>query len=184
MSDIFGAPFSNSDIRDWPLGHYTDLVGLLLERVPAQMCVRIIGTPGQRLRACEVVRPYPADRVFNECGRRSWTEVVGALHAASCVIGNNSGVCHLGGYFGVPTVCVFSGSHQRREWRPLGPSVVLVSRVIGCSPCHFDHNDGSPYSKACLREISPQAVAGAAFAIMERVAARPRAAPPGVDQRS
>ncbi len=172
MSDIFVAPFSNSDIRDWPLDRYTELVGLLLERAPSGMDVRVIGTPSQKLRACEVVRPYPADRVFNDCGRSPWPQVVEALKSAACVIGNNSGVGHLGGHFGVPTVCVFSGSHQRREWRPLGASVVLVSRVIGCSPCHFDHNGGSPYHKACLREVAARTVADAAFAIMDRVASK------------
>ena len=35
-----------------------------------------------------------------------------------------------------------------------------------------DHSSGSPYDKACLREIAPETVAEAAFMIMRRVAAR------------
>ena len=169
MSDIVIAPFSNSDIRDWPIDHYGTLVGLLLERLAADDRIRIIGTRNQKLRACEIVRPYPATRVVNACGLHAWAEVVEQLRRARCIISNNSGVGHLGGHYGVPTVCVFGGSHQRHEWRPLGRSVVLVSRAIGCSPCQLDHGGVSPYGKACLREIAPEEVAGAAFMIMGRI---------------
>jgi ADP-heptose:LPS heptosyltransferase len=169
MSGIIIAPFSNSDIRDWPIERYAATVGLLMDRLPADERIRIVGTAGQRLRANEVVRSYPSTRVSNECGRLSWSELVAELRMASCIISNNSGVGHLGGFFGVPTVCVFGGSHQRHEWRPLGKSVILVTRAIGCSPCQRDHGQLSPYDKACLREISPSVVADAALAIMERV---------------
>ena len=160
MSEIFLAPFSNSDIRDWPLAHFSELIGLLLDQLPESV-FRVIGAPSQKLRTHEVVRAHPANRVTNDCGRWTWAEVLGQLKHAACIVSNNSGVGHLGGYFGVPTVCVFGGSHARSEWRPLGRSVVLVSRVIGCSPCDLDHNSGSPYGKACLREISPGLVAAA-----------------------
>ena len=170
MNDIVIAPFSNSDIRDWPVAHFAELVGLLLAGAP-DMGVKVIGTRTQKLRANEIVRAYPVMRVSNACGRLSWPEVVDLTKAAACVISNNSGIGHLGGHLGAPTVCVFGGSHQRHEWRPLGASVALVSRVIGCSPCQLDHVSGSPYGKACLREIAPETVADAAFMIMKRVAA-------------
>ena len=158
MSDIIVAPFSNSSIRDWPMEHYRDLVGLLLEDEELTGTVRVIGTTGQRLGACEIVRRYPADRVVNECGRLAWGKVLVMLRAAACVIGNNSGIAHVSGHYGTPTVCVFGGSHQRLEWRPRGPHMVVLSRLIGCSPCHLDHRGASPYGKACLWDIQPEEV--------------------------
>jgi ADP-heptose:LPS heptosyltransferase len=171
VSAIVVAPFSNSDIRDWPTGHWAALIGLLLERWTEGGTIRVIGTRNQMLRAAEVVRAFDATRVVNMCGHMAWDAVLAQLRAAACVIGNNSGVAHLAGFYGVPTVCVFGGSHQRMEWRPLGFNVVTVSRVIGCSPCQLDHGQVSPYAKACLREIAPETVADAAFRIMERVKA-------------
>ncbi len=168
MSEIFLAPFSNSDIRDWPLPHFAELIELLRDQMPEDVSFRVIGAPGQKLRVHEVVRAHPATRVTNECGRLSWPEVVERLKQAACIVSNNSGVGHLGGHLDVPTVCVFGGSHPRREWRPLGRSVVLVSRVIGCSPCQLDHSSGSPYGKACLREIGPETVAAAVRSAMAR----------------
>lgn len=168
MKDIIVAPFSNSDIRDWPAEQYAALIGCLLERIEPGRRIRIVGTAGQRLRANGVVRAHPADRVVNECGRLTWSALLSELKRAGCVIGNNSGIAHLSGSFGVPTVCVFGGSHQRLEWRPLGRNVVLVSRAIGCSPCQLDHNSQSPYDRACLRLIEPEVVADAVFLAIER----------------
>jgi ADP-heptose:LPS heptosyltransferase len=168
VKDIVIAPFSNSPIRDWPGTHYADLIGLLLEHLAGDCRIRVTGAANQRLGASEIVRYHPADRVINTCGRLSWDAVLLALRGADCVIGNNSGIAHVSGYFGTPTVCVFGGSHQRLEWRPRGDNVVVLSRVIGCSPCHLDHGHVSPYGKACLREITPKEVAEAAMMMMER----------------
>ena len=167
MSEIVVAPFSHSDIRDWPLDRYAELIGLLLARTTEEVVVRVVGSGGQRLRAHEIVRSHPATRVANDCGRLPWDEVTVLLRGAACIISNNSGIGHLGGHLGAPTVCIFGGSHPRAEWRPLGPRVVVVSRVIGCSPCQLDHTTGSPYAKACLREIHPQEVADAALSLMD-----------------
>ncbi len=175
MTDIVVAPFSNSAIRDWPAGHFAQLIGLLLERDGRERRIQVIGTASQRLAACEIVRYLPADRVVNLCGRLSWNAVLGALRVARCVIGNNSGIAHVAGYLGTPTVCIFGGSHQRIEWRPRGENVILLSRTIGCSPCQLDHGHASRYRKACLREISPPTVADAVATIVRRYADAPPA---------
>jgi ADP-heptose:LPS heptosyltransferase len=161
MSDIILAPFSNSAIRDWPAEHYRDLIGLLLEDPEITGMIRLIGTAGHRLGVCEIVRPHPADRVTNECGRLAWSEVLATLRTAACVVGNNSGIPHVSGHYGTPTVCIFGGSHQRLEWRPRGRNTIVLSRVIACSPCQLDHGNSSPFGKACLWEIEPREVCDA-----------------------
>ena len=174
MNDVLIAPLSNSAVRDWPMDHYTSLVGLLLDGLGTDVRVRVIGTAGQRLRACDIVRPYSSERVSNDCGRTAWPDLLAALGSARCVIGNNSGITHVSAACGTPTVCIFGGSHERREWRPRGSNVVLLSRAIGCSPCQLDHGDTSPYNKACLRQIAPASVFDAASRIMSRTAATAR----------
>jgi ADP-heptose:LPS heptosyltransferase len=187
MRTIVIAPFSNSDIRDWPVEHFAALSGILLETLEDEDRIMVVGTRSQRLRANEIVREYDPERVINACGRHTWPRLVDELKAASCVVGNNSGVTHLSGFHGIPTVCVFGGSHQRLEWRPLGFSVSVITRAIGCSPCQRDHGERSPYHKACLRHIDPRIVADTVMTTMERVrasryAVEPRATPgsPGV----
>jgi ADP-heptose:LPS heptosyltransferase len=159
MSNIIIAPFSNSDIRDWPVPSFIELTRLLLARWPGPGVIRVIGTTAQSIRACDIVREFDAVRVWNDCGRLTWSEVLREIRRAICVVGNNSGIAHLSGYFGTPTVCIFSASHQRLEWRPRGFGIITVSEAIGCSPCHLDHGDTCPYNKVCLRKIEPSTVA-------------------------
>lgn len=165
---IIVSPFSNSTMRDWPPEHFRELIALLLPAIGEDEVIRVIGTRSQRARAYEIVQDFPADRVVNDCGTMPWDDVLALLRTASCVIGNNSGIAHLGGMYGAPTVCVFGGSHQRSEWRPLGDNVIVVSRALGCSPCHLDHNMTCHYDKLCLREIAPLTVAEAALLAMDR----------------
>jgi ADP-heptose:LPS heptosyltransferase len=165
-SNIIVAPFSNSHIRDWPAEKFAELIELLARRWSGPGMIRVIGTSSQSIRACDIVRRLDPARVSNDCGVLSWPQVLAELKQAACVIGNNSGIVHLGGHYGAPTVCIFSGSHQRLEWRPSGFSVVTLSRSIGCSPCHLDHGARCPYNKACLQKIEPETVADVALALM------------------
>lgn len=168
MSRIVIAPFSNNPLRDWPIAHFVSLIDLLIDRLE-DYDINLIGAPNQRLAAHEIVRFFPGDRVHNRCGRLAWPAMIEQLRAADCVIGNNSGITHLSRALGVATVCIFGGSHQRSEWGPLGENALIVSRAIGCSPCHFHRVADCPYDAACLRDIAPQDVAEAALLIMARV---------------
>ncbi len=168
MSDIILAPFSNSDIRDWPPEHFAELIRLLIGGGPLPGRIRVVGTQSQRLRANDIVRAFDPVEVPNECGRLSWSELLDELRAAACVVGNNSGIAHLAGSYGTPTVCVFGGSHSRLEWRPRGANLVLLSRSIACSPCHLDHDGRCPYDKACLRRIEPSVAADAVLALVAK----------------
>lgn len=172
MADIIIAPFSNGDIRDWPPESFQRLIGYLLEAGFHDGLIRVIGAKTQALRAREVVRPFDANLVRNDCGR-PWSEVQKRLQAAKCVVGNNSGVAHLAARMGTPTVCIFGGAHQRTEWRPLGFNVVVLSRAIACAPCHLHRAADCPYGKACLEQIAPELVSEAVLRLMNRAAVLP-----------
>jgi ADP-heptose:LPS heptosyltransferase len=156
MKPIVVAPFSNSDIRDWPLDHFRDLIGKLIEVRPET--VHVIGAPGQVIRARELVRPFDSARVVNDCGRLEWGTMTGLVRGAGCVIGNNSGIAHLAAFSGVPTICIFGAAHQRSEWRPIGPNVIILSRSLACSPCGFHTAAACPFGVACLDQIDPDTV--------------------------
>lgn len=161
MNPIVVAPFSNSDIRDWPEDHFSRLIGLLLSRWEGE--IHVIGTRSQMTRGAAIVRQFDAIRAISDCGRLAWSDMVSLIRGAACVIGNNSGVTHLSSWFGVPTVCIFGGSHQREEWRPISFSAHTVTRAIGCAPCHLHRAADCPYGKACLHGIEPERVADIVF---------------------
>lgn len=167
MSHIVIAPFSNSDIRDWPAPHYRALIARLVAQWDG--LVRVVGARGQAIRARDIVRPFDANRVVNDCARGGWDETADLIRSAACVIGNNSGIAHFAAFEGVPTVCVFDGAHQRMEWRPIGSHVVTLSRAIACSPCHLHHAAYCPYGLACLEEITPDAVLETVLRLIDHV---------------
>ena len=173
MTTIVVAPFANGDIRDWPPASFVALIRLLLARGAGDWRIRLIGTKSQAIRGCDIVRGFDPARVSNECGRLEWHDVLAAVRSAACVVGNNSGITHLAADHGVPTVCIFAGSHQRTEWRPLGASARTLSRVIGCSPCNLHRTRDCPYAKACLRDILPAEVGDQ---VVAAIAAATRAA--------
>lgn len=153
MRHVVVAPFSNSDIRDWPPAHFRALIARFVADWDG--LIHVVGAPGQALRAREIVRPFDSGRVVNQCGRGSWGEAVTLIRGAACVVGNNSGIAHLAAFEGVRTVCVFGGAHQRLEWRPIGVNVVTLSRAMACSPCHLHHAADCPFGLTCLEEVAP-----------------------------
>lgn len=167
MSHIVIAPFSNSDIRDWPAAHFGALIARFVAR--RRETVHVVGAPGQAMRAREIVRPFDSSRVVNDCGRLRWEDTVALVRSAACVIGNNSGIAHLAAFEGVPTLCIFGGAHQRLEWRPLGDRVVTLSRAIACSPCQLHHAAHCPYGLACLEQISPDTAFDTAVRLIDHV---------------
>ena len=151
--DLVFCPFSNDRLRDWPISYYRALAERCLNDL--QLVISILGAPAQRQLGNLLVRGLPADRIRNDCGRLKWHEVEQTLEGATAVVGNNSGLAHLAGQRGAPTLVVFSGTVPYVEWMPRGPKVALVTKKTVCSPC------GSvfcPYNKRCLREITPDIV--------------------------
>ncbi len=71
----------------------------------------------------------------SNCARQdpgtSWSEtpslsvLAATLSRASLFIGNDSGVTHLAGILGIPTVALFGPTHPV-TWRPLGPYVTVI----------------------------------------------------------
>ncbi len=61
-------------------------------------------------------------------------ELAARLRAAAAFIGNDSGVSHLAGWAGVPSVVIFGPSDPVR-WRPNGRVVEVVQPPLACRPC-------------------------------------------------
>ncbi|UAK24994.1 glycosyltransferase family 9 protein [Sphingomonas nostoxanthinifaciens] len=156
------APFSNSDIRDWPIAHFIELIRLLVGQR-----IHLIGSANQFNRAAEIVRPFDAGRVHNHCGQFTWAETRKLLASADCVIGNNSGIAHLAASLGKPTICLFGGAHHRLEWGPRGPRVRIVTLTVPCAPCGRHRAADCPFALQCLAGIDAAHIAELALELMQ-----------------
>lgn len=87
-------------------------------------------------------------------GRTNLMQQAAVCASAAVVISNDSGMAHLAGAVGAPTVAVF-GSTSSAWTAPLGPRVRVVQRATVCSPC-FQRTCRVGY--ACLEAVPVSAV--------------------------
>jgi ADP-heptose:LPS heptosyltransferase len=162
---IMVAPLSNKAIRDWPLDRYARLVGLLLARGDVQII--LLGARSQAEALGRIAAANGDDaRIHNLAGQTSWREAAEIVAMADLVICNNSGIAHLAAGRGAPTLAVYSGAFQPREWGPRGPRVRTLMAQVKCSPCGYDLLADCTHEFRCVKPITPEIVLGHALAML------------------
>lgn len=129
--------------KTWPVSRVADL---LEEAVMARGCrVVLLGGP-EAVGFAAAVRArgglqwredFPGGAgVVDRTGRTSLPQAVMILRAGAAFLGNDSGLMHLAGALGVPTVGVF-GSTNPAWTSPLGPwTAAVFPEGFACRPCH------------------------------------------------
>jgi|SRR5271166_1379643 len=139
--------------KEWPLGNYAALIDLVRRKHDAR-CV-LVGAPSE-LEKCKAVQDAAVSEVSVTAGQTSIGEMAALLSLCNGFAGNDSGVMHVAGAIGIPTVGIFGSTNAKRTG-PLGARVSVIYRQVECSPClqrtcRFGHYN-------CLRQISPEEVA-------------------------
>jgi ADP-heptose:LPS heptosyltransferase len=78
------------------------------------------------------------------------------LGSAGGLIGNDSGISHLGAFLGLPTVAVFGPSDAAR-WAPSGPAVTVLRSAPDCPRC-FETAAENCQEAVCLSGTRPETV--------------------------
>lgn len=154
---IILAPFSNSSLRDWPIESYERLVALLLDTLDCRIV--LVGSRTQSSQLAVIAQRNGSDsRILNLGGQTAWIELPTILDVADLVICNNSGIAHLAASRGLPTLAIYSGSHQPQEWGPRGARSRALMAEVACSPCGHDRIEDCSYEHLCMRLITPEIV--------------------------
>jgi heptosyltransferase-2 len=95
--------------------------------------VIVCGGGGDRA-VCEAVASAAGGPVRSLAGRTDLPTQAALLASAALAVCNDSGLAHLAGAAGAPTVALF-GSTSSAWTAPLGPRVRVVQRPPVCSPC-------------------------------------------------
>jgi heptosyltransferase-2 len=78
----------------------------------------------------------PHENLQDWVGRLSVTETAALLERADFFIGADSGPSHLAASAGVPSVILFSGTNNPRQWRPWSRRSMVSRNDVPCRPCH------------------------------------------------
>jgi heptosyltransferase II len=140
--------------KRWP--YYADLA----RRFAAEgHQVWVLGGPGERELAAEIVRGAEAD-IRDLTGPNLRTAIL-ALAAADTAVSNDSGLLHVAAALGTPAIGIF-GPTSPWHWAPLNPiaAVIETTSELPCRPCH------KPVCRLghhrCMRDIAVDQVAVAA----------------------
>jgi heptosyltransferase-2 len=110
-------------------------------------------------------------RVIDLCGDTDLAGAVGVLKASRGFVGNDSGLMHLAGALGVPTVGIFGSSNP--AWTAPGGSWTATVAADGyaCRPC-YRRSCNQP--RFCLRDVHPAEVFEVLTDLMDRAGAAGR----------
>jgi len=119
-------PGSGSTTKNWPAGNWIDLAKAAIAQNLADEILLITG----EVEAATGLRDKVLDGLANEIPLRHLdhaplTEVAEALAATSAFVGNDSGVTHLAGALGIPTLALF-GPTDAEVWAPWGEQVTVL----------------------------------------------------------
>jgi ADP-heptose:LPS heptosyltransferase len=120
-------PGSGSEAKNWPLDNFLHLAAWL-----SAMGLRVafLLGPAEDSRG---LAGFLEERGYRVIRGLSVTEVARLLSGARLYAGNDSGVSHLAGLTGIPTVAIF-GPTDPAMWAPLGPKAVVVRGSDGAWP--------------------------------------------------
>lgn len=120
-------PGSNDESRRWPPSAFADLITQLLRRG----CPVLLIAGGAEEYLVKEIQKRISRRVnqdlFSLLVGAPILEVARRIKQSRCFIGNDSGITHLAGQLGVPTIALFGPSNPL-NWRPLGPSVEVLQK--------------------------------------------------------
>jgi len=150
-------PGVGTQTRQWPVRHFAALIDLLISN--HDLDVALVGGADEADIAREVLDNVKhKEAVHSLIGKTKLADLPALLSSAALFVGNNSGPNHIAAGLGVPTVGVYSGTVDARQWGAIGPNAVAVQRRMHCSPCYFATVDQCPRNMACVTELHPSAV--------------------------
>jgi hypothetical protein len=113
---------------------------------------------------------FPA-HVRSLVGQLSLRETATVLAAAGAVVANDSGLGHIAGAVGTPTILLFGPTPDATLGR-LPPNVGVLRAGLACEPCWFGDRYGPCAGRvACLPQVQPARVAAAIAQIQNQVSA-------------
>ena len=145
---------AGTSAKRWPPTAWANLISRFLDDG-----WRVVVVGGEEdMPFSRALRPH--DRLRDWSGTLAVVETTALLERADLFLGADSGPAHLAAAAGVPSVVLFSGTNNARQWRPHSRRSLMLRRRVSCSPCH---RKACPLADhPCLTGLTPERVYRAA----------------------
>ena len=124
--------------------------------------VLMMGSEGDR-DSIDAVQGFAENRLINLAGKTNLKEAIALIAKCRLFISNDSGLMHVAGALGIPTVAVF-GSTNPVTTSPVGEKSVVIYKGVHCSPCL---KKICPTDFSCMDEIDIDDVYDKAHMLLE-----------------
>jgi heptosyltransferase-2 len=157
------APGSVWATKRWP--YFAELARALRDEAR----IVVVGSDADRPLAAEVVGAATGQAV-DATGRLSLLASADLIGRAALLVTNDSAPLHLASAMNTPTIAVFGPTVPEFGFGPLAASSTVVGHdALACRPCDRHGPQKCPLGHwRCMREISPEQVAGLARSLITR----------------
>ena len=160
-------------LRRWPVESYAGLAQALLRQ---GVEVVLLGGPGDAW----VRSAFDGMAVVDRIGVLTLDETLALMDEGDVLVTHDTGPMHLAGLTRAGLISIFGPTDPRgRIPRRAGSLAIWGGEGFACRPC-YDGRDYAPcHHNGCIREVTPDLVAGRVFEMLEE-RARGEAKPPRV----
>ncbi len=121
-------PGSGGAHKCWPVEHFAEMIYSLWQQYRA--AVLVLAGPAEQERLVQIrslLEAYPESGPCEYLVDAPLLTIAQRLQQCQCYIGNDSGLTHLAGMLGLPTLALF-GPSDPTIWHPPGPSVTVLHK--------------------------------------------------------
>jgi len=137
--------------KRWPVEHWRGVIEHIVTNDLGSLI--LVGTHDERHLASAVLAKRNTADTVDWTGKLSVIELAHVLEQVDLFVGADSGPAHLAAAMRTPTVVLFSGTNDARQWKPQGSHVRVVRHDVDCGPCHRSECVWSDHR--CMRGIAP-----------------------------
>lgn len=119
--------------------------------------ILIFGGKGDQTDGVIIQDASQGIKVRSVAGQYSLRESMALIAQCKGAIASDSGLGHISGNLGIPTVTLF-GAGDAAQTRPLGGQTHVINADVYCSPCLKNKCFNRNEPLLCLEEINPKAV--------------------------
>ncbi|MCR5560007.1 MAG: glycosyltransferase family 9 protein [Schwartzia sp.] len=144
------------ELKTWPKAYFAEAVKQLAKEYDASFF--IVGAPGDREYADEVIKEMAPVKVQNFCGDTTLVDLASLVSMVDLFVTVDTGATHIAATTGVPMVVMYGCTNPDR-WHPYNKNARVLTSGESCCPCHVAA-DGCPSAPnpACLWNVKPEMV--------------------------